>query len=679
MSRITWQNVTGPDFSDAIAARKSAGEMIANAFNTVGGSLSEMDARLRAEASKEAMSKAMQIGSSEDWDAMMAKGGLAQLGIGADMASQDLLDFMKGRRAALLNDERSVQIMGHADNIDARAEAANVRANAQEADRATLFDFDFAEKQYQQGRRRTEDAETDENKRIREEAQEWAQKHDQNYLDLARAQRAVLNDDTLSPKEQAARLEEISKRNGFWQADPNNSLDPETNAVLQDATDDVNLRRSQLNIKLANSPAAQLIASANEDAKTYGSPDAALLDRVLSRVAKDDEETISIVQNSAGQLQGLLDQFSDEYDQIPAGIIAKVVENNFKQSDWLLFFGGDEVEVSKEKVRRELDKLKTADLQAGAQRTLSALMRQMAALDTEQANIDRLSQDLNVAQAIGYTGDQAALQARLDALRGSAAERAAQNEAVAAFGRGGRGDAFDTLATQGAAGLTPGSGESFDSAVARTGGGTGSNPRVDPRVEEFRRGVGGAVGAVAGPVATGMQASGRMLLGQLGAPFADATEAAAYATSLVAPETGSRMLEGADELRATTDDLAVGLAPGQERAPTVEEAPIEEPSLAPFEAPPISPQVVKAASEQPAETLAAVLDEMGVRPQMSQAVLDAVRMLQSSQPIPVKTEQELQRRVRETVQRILRENNGSASPDAIALLANAEQWLGLDE
>ena len=107
MARLTWKNVTAPDFSDAIQATYGAGNQIGKGFNNIGGAADDYRNFIQEQASNKAMLDAAQFKDSASWDAAMANGGEAGLNIAPGYATENLSNFVNDRRTTLLGNENT--------------------------------------------------------------------------------------------------------------------------------------------------------------------------------------------------------------------------------------------------------------------------------------------------------------------------------------------------------------------------------------------------------------------------------------------------------------------------------------------------------------------------------------------------------------------------------------------
>lgn len=97
MARITWQNVAAPDFRDAILAQDAAGKSFSSAFSGLGDAFKAYDNRQREKLSAQALDRANQINNYADWEAAMARGIQASLGVDPSRLTSDAMTAIMGR------------------------------------------------------------------------------------------------------------------------------------------------------------------------------------------------------------------------------------------------------------------------------------------------------------------------------------------------------------------------------------------------------------------------------------------------------------------------------------------------------------------------------------------------------------------------------------------------------
>lgn len=107
MARITWQNVAAPDFRDAILAQDSAGKTLSAAFSGLGDAFKTYDNRQREKLSAQALDRANQIDNIADWEAAMARGIQASLGVDPTRLSSGALTTILGRGKSILDQDRT--------------------------------------------------------------------------------------------------------------------------------------------------------------------------------------------------------------------------------------------------------------------------------------------------------------------------------------------------------------------------------------------------------------------------------------------------------------------------------------------------------------------------------------------------------------------------------------------
>jgi hypothetical protein len=104
-NRITWQNVAAPNFDGALRGVAAAGGLLSGGLQTIGGGLQDIDLQQREALSNAAMAQALKYNDPDAWNAMMASGGLEQLGADPSRLTADAMKFFQGYSTDLLKQE----------------------------------------------------------------------------------------------------------------------------------------------------------------------------------------------------------------------------------------------------------------------------------------------------------------------------------------------------------------------------------------------------------------------------------------------------------------------------------------------------------------------------------------------------------------------------------------------
>lgn len=104
-NRITWQNVAAPNFDGALRGVAAAGGLLSGGLQTIGGGLQDIDLQQREALSNAAMAQALKYNNPDAWNAMMASGGLEQLGADPSRLTADAMKFFQGYSTDLLRQE----------------------------------------------------------------------------------------------------------------------------------------------------------------------------------------------------------------------------------------------------------------------------------------------------------------------------------------------------------------------------------------------------------------------------------------------------------------------------------------------------------------------------------------------------------------------------------------------
>ena len=373
MSRITWQNVAAPDFSDALQGQSLAAQLFGQAAKTISGALDSRDATLRAADSNEAMSRALQIQDPNEWNKMMASQGLAGLGINPRRATEALMNMAQTRGMVLdkaadadYSRERRRLMDGRSDAAYAGEQAANQRL--QEA-MATAYGL-------------VPGSTTKEEARL-------------EFMRKAQAE-------GYDPLKVQAGLSEIERLDdGFWRPTEKSLGQAAGLEPVLGIQESLTGFEDQLNQRYGANTLQRLYGASVQ--KYDGVPNIAADLASEIRSKKDSatsEEDKELYETSAGRVAANYNKLMDEFNvssasgiSLPPEVIGLVLQTSIKDNGWV--FTGDKMKLAMDRARKTLGELSSPENQkmlagnklqierdyrsvAGARKSLEEAQRQYA-------------------------------------------------------------------------------------------------------------------------------------------------------------------------------------------------------------------------------------------------------------------------------------------------------------
>ena len=163
MSRLTWQNVTAPDFSAAARTQAYAAEAFDKAMGRVSGSITALDNNRKDQADAAVLMNAMKYQNADDLQAAIASGALTQ-GVNPDYVRADALLKAQSQAGNLLKLDQQRQQLS-ADKQSFAFNAQNDPIKLQQAQHT------LNKGEYTFGRTQESDARSDEERLANEGAQ----------------------------------------------------------------------------------------------------------------------------------------------------------------------------------------------------------------------------------------------------------------------------------------------------------------------------------------------------------------------------------------------------------------------------------------------------------------------------------------------------------------------------
>ncbi len=602
--RITWQNVDAPRFGDAIAATNVAGNMLGQGFAGAGTAVEDFQTSQQEKASAAAAAEMLKYTDATQWDAAMKGGGLKALGLPAHMATPDLLSAMTSRRGDLLADDNMA-----ADTMGVEARTAASIDSHKWSNKQNQYNWDKAIKA---------DDTAEATRVLNEEALSLATKlnRDNSLVTAEDRDRAVLAEN-LDPKMQTAvmaAMGSLPDRRGIsTEAQAATANMPVVNGFKTG----LDQREQDIQIEVATSPVMSTYA---RGASTFGENNSNPVGTIKERLREDFPGSDEEFSSSLGDLQGSYTRLQEEYPALPPMLIAQVMRENLKEDQWFAGWrDGGKLDVdfgAAGKILKEFSK----------EGSLQQIRTESSAVDGSIRSINeqrRKFESAENAYQIALTkrdepGMERAMKAMADI---------AQKSGVVTEGDGGRtGDGIVNAGTGRTAPPGPGAmpvdpvtptlagmpdGRGIVNA-AQQGAPAPAPMPLDPRIvatnagiEDFGRGVVGGTTDLARGAGKTVKGIGG-LYDKAAQGFSDTL---ARGVGVIAPETGSAMLQANDDFRAGTGEIT----------PT----PPSMPDI------PASSVTSEWASSNPVEALNVVAAETGLSPSRARLLEQVATSLQT--------------------------------------------------
>lgn len=338
--RLTWRDVTAPDFSGAAAATAVAGRLLGEGFASLGTTLNGRTERKKEGISNEAQLNALKFTDVGAWDRAMAGGAGAALGVDPRMLNQDGLDFIQGYRGSLLDDAST-----QAGTLQTQAATANTISSMENADIVTSDNhaadqFKLGEDMYGAGRTRTADAKGDAKILMDEASEREVQEIVLGSLDKEDDLNKIINDKSLSPEKRASKIAAFNRlaETGYtpsFAAQDEVASNPKVNGILAV----VGNYEADKAWRQAGDSDSVLFNQAMDTYANAGDPVPAM----MANIEADYNSTLTNGEggkinfgNSAGAITGNYNDLVEQFPNLPKGVIAGVMQESMKQGMWIL-------------------------------------------------------------------------------------------------------------------------------------------------------------------------------------------------------------------------------------------------------------------------------------------------------------------------------------------------------
>lgn len=655
MARIIWQNVAAPDFSDAINARSKAAELFSRAASGFSSAVGDIDANNTENLNLAAADQAIRINDLGQFDRVLSEQGLGGFGISTDQATPDLLDFVQGRRTDLASQETANRALANQEAglnrqriLDERADLAFNRSEEQRALEAA--------------------------------AAVEAERALRSSFSVDEARRSLINS-TDNPALLDLGLQRIDGQGNRFNIVPGTELPETFNNDMQTTRDIISLDRSREQIANSTDPLFSIWSTSPDTYAQYDSPVNGLVERLRGQLDPGDiESNRTTFDRSVRSIESNFDTLQERFPNVPPAMLARVMENSLAPTS-LLNFSGSERTFDNDTIEEQLTALNDPQRQASLSEQALDVENRQKIYSTAEEKMDRLSQRLGVS--INRGSPQSEIDAILEDMAKLRADTAEVLEGVPPTSPGGNG-------TGGGTGNPTPEQQLAASVLNRPVQGPPSPPvnGIDPRITSTRNAV--------GEFASEILRSGDDMLGDAAAVTSrilnQANAGAARVAGLAFPRFASDMLSNIDRQNADADRIArdglfgtvLGPIPFEPTrvtgAPSPDDLGFTEP--VPLLDPGISdgptqdrnrPLVVQQAQQDPNTAIETIGVEAGLSPNSVSVARIAMRVLNDTGSN--RGDRANARTIIENFIRDARTSDGNLSPEAQALVDNAEAWI----
>jgi hypothetical protein len=376
-SRITWQNIAAPDFSAALQAVASSGDLFQSGTESISDGLSGIGQRRKANLSAAAMNKAMQYRDVDGWDAALAGGGLAALGINADQATPELMQFMQGYREDLATDR--ADDLSHvrngvaleADRLGLTLDQQQIAQNAQDYDQdRRAFEQGYTQTDYTNARGKTLDGRADDAFALQEEARlrnEEAARIAQGLgssLDVEEAKRKVLEAD-YSPEMEEAVLRSLGALDPTtWATDSRIAGTGASNGAYEVLRRKIEAENAESSFTDGADRILQLYSEGRQLSSAYGDPVAGVAAAMRSHITVGGgEDAESAFSRETGEIYNVHRQIKAAFPRMSDEVIASVMRANLRgtgvDGPGISWIGDGQLQFNKGQIWEELGKIDT--------------------------------------------------------------------------------------------------------------------------------------------------------------------------------------------------------------------------------------------------------------------------------------------------------------------------------
>lgn len=417
--RLTWQNIAAPDFSAALRGIESSGELFRNAGQDLGSTLMGVAQRQRDVASTEAMARAIQTRDVDEWDRILASGGLAGLGVTASQVNPEFMDFLTNYREDLATD-RADDLSNRRNTVGLERDLLGVESDklGLQRDRQIIKqgDLDYERDVFGFGRDKVDAKNADVDRQraddvfnraeverlgmeqARKEAEKWAR---EGYTP-DEVRRKIINDPELDSDQERWALAALAEAPAeFWSA----GASAGSAAALpnfQLLTDQLNQERNLAQLEYLKDEGATLYAEALTLSNNGANPIMSVIEDARSRVDLGTGDNQEIFDQRAGELVRAYEDLEGEYPNVPKEVIARVMQRSLTDSGFS-WIGNEKVSIDKKEARAALDKINTPQKLKELEIQRAGIERQQNDWATRDANLQRLAAEYDLAKDRGDT------------------------------------------------------------------------------------------------------------------------------------------------------------------------------------------------------------------------------------------------------------------------------------
>ena len=639
MARITWQNVTAPNFSGAAESRRLGADLLGSGMENIGGAISALDSGLRDKQNAAAMQQALQIQDPGAWDKMMAQGGIQALGISPDRASNELTQFVTNRKNTLLTDEKNA---------------------------------------YDTVRIREEDARTDGARILGENANALADKIAFENLSPEEAQQAVIKATEGDVKLREATLAELANQDAStWAVLPGTAMSADVGKVTTGIKQTVAERNAELDFSLGGNDALRLMTEGAALSSAGGNAVESLATKMTNAMQlADGEEKTKAYSENMGSLADGLNSLKAKFPGLSSEIIAAAMDRSLQSNGWV--FTGDKAEVAYTDAEALLTSIDTPENRQGLRNEGSRITQEKEQLAATAQRVDFLSNRLAIATSRGTPealAEAEAIKLELSAIfEGMAPMNPAAQPAVGGLSVGTEVPGSGVAATADPA---------VDALAAAAAAGGGS---ADPRVD-LSRTIGdnfaSGLGTNARNVGEALDSAAGFAAGGIGAVAGGVTSLAGGLASLVSPSAGEATFKAADGLFAQAGRFADQGLLTQQRTTFDPRGANNLNTVQPVPEPIVEPKLLASVAKDPVGSLRAVLAGSSLSAQGMDQVdgilkaLETGTSLNGKDPLSLKERERLEAQLNNALDQIQEDEARNPDGDKTVqkLLAVRDKWM----
>lgn len=356
-TRLTWQNVAAPDFSDALQGTRLAGSLFSDAFSNAVNIADDIRTGQKERASSAAITQALGITDPAEFARAVSTGAFGD----SRNFTDEALSFFQGQRGSLLDDRATIARTQGQNLLNEAQSFRNQRAPIEAAQDDWKFNFDKDGSIYNRERSRAADASADATAAMQKE--------------ISTRVNTLMDTVNMSRDEMAREIARISTAEG-WSPEMENHawkvLEEKNDAqfavdsfISQDLLSNQELAFGELERGL-NSQSQRLDMARSADVGVRLYEDATerfggLTDpmaKVLEETYGDSTDSEAVKQ-SRGKARGIYNSLKDDYKHLPPEVIAAALDAS-KVRGGLLGWSSAEA-FSESEARELLDQIKTTE------------------------------------------------------------------------------------------------------------------------------------------------------------------------------------------------------------------------------------------------------------------------------------------------------------------------------